>query len=128
MSRGRHQQACVGLLGLMGLFFGGAQAGTPAAGQSQGRAVYQKWCAPCHDPGIEHPGTHALMTKYAGGPRSVGVITEWKDLTAEYVRFIVRHGVSVMPHFRKTEISDAELDALAQYLARNSPSTSRQIQ
>ncbi len=34
-----------------------------------GRAVYEKWCAPCHDPGIIHPGTHALMAKYPGGKR-----------------------------------------------------------
>jgi hypothetical protein len=31
----------------------------------------------------------------------------------------VRHGVSVMPFLRKTEISDADLDALAAYLTRN---------
>ena len=31
---------------------------------------------------------------------------------------MVRTGISVMPHFRKTEISDAELDALARYVAR----------
>jgi len=29
----------------------------------------------------------------------------------------VRTGVSVMPPFRKTEISDADLEALAAYLA-----------
>jgi (+)-pinoresinol hydroxylase len=29
----------------------------------------------------------------------------------------VRTGVSVMPFFRKTEISDQELDALAAYLS-----------
>jgi mono/diheme cytochrome c family protein len=33
------------------------------------------------------------------------------------VRYYVRNGVSVMAHFRKTEISDADLDALAAYLA-----------
>jgi hypothetical protein len=33
----------------------------------------------------------------------------------------VRHGISVMPHFRKTEISDTELDELAAFLARNTP-------
>lgn len=98
-----------------------ALADTPPAAESQGRAVYEKWCAPCHDPGIEHPGTHALMTKYSGSPRASGIITEWKDLTPQYVRFMVRHGMSVMPHFRKTEITDAELDALAKYLTRSSP-------
>ncbi len=61
------------------------------------------------------------MTQYPGSPRASGLITEWKDLTGQYVRFMVRHGMSVMPHFRKTEISDAALDALARYLTRNSP-------
>jgi len=31
----------------------------------------------------------------------------------------VRNGITVMPTFRKTEISDAELDAIAAYLTRN---------
>jgi hypothetical protein len=33
----------------------------------------------------------------------------------------VRQGVSFMPQFRKTEISDEELTALAAYLTRNNP-------
>jgi hypothetical protein len=32
---------------------------------------------------------------------------------------MVRQGMSVMPQFRKTEISDGELVALAAYLSRN---------
>jgi mono/diheme cytochrome c family protein len=84
-----------------------------------GMAVYQKWCAPCHAPGISHPGTNALSVKYRGVKS--GVLLEWRDLPASTVKFWVRHGISVMPQFRKTEISDAELDALAQYLSRNTP-------
>jgi (+)-pinoresinol hydroxylase len=84
-----------------------------------GRAVYTKWCAPCHDPGVIHPGTNALTVKYQGV--KPGVLLEWKDLQPEMVRFVVRHGISVMPQFRKTEISDAELDALAKFLSRNTP-------
>jgi (+)-pinoresinol hydroxylase len=84
-----------------------------------GRVVYDHWCAACHDPGITHPGTHALMVKYPGGQRATGVITEWHDLPASYVSYMVRHGMSVMPQFRKTEITDAELAALAAYLSRN---------
>ncbi len=87
---------------------------------ASGEPVYTKWCAPCHAPGITHPGTHALMTKYQGVKS--GVLLEWTDLPAAAVKHIVRHGISVMPQFRKTEISDAELDALARYLARNTPS------
>ncbi len=30
----------------------------------------------------------------------------------------MRHGVSIMPFFRKTEISDADLDAIGAYLSR----------
>ena len=84
-----------------------------------GRGVYVKWCAPCHAPGITHPGTHALMTKYQG--MKSGVLLEWTDLPASTVKYTVRHGISVMPQFRKTEISDADLDALARYLSRNTP-------
>ena len=80
-----------------------------------GRAVYAKWCAPCHDPGVTHPGTHALTVKYQGV--KPGVLLEWKDLPPEAVKHLVRHGISVMPQFRKAEISDA----LAKFLSRNTP-------
>jgi len=84
-----------------------------------GRTVYERWCAPCHAAGVTHPGTHALMVKYQGVKS--GVLLEWTDLPVDTVKFVVRHGISVMPQFRKTEISDQDLDALAQFLARNTP-------
>ncbi len=99
----------------------GTSADAGLARYAPGRAVYKKWCAPCHDLGIIHPGTHALMTKYPTGSRASGSILEWTDLPAAYVTFMVRHGMSVMPQFRKTEISDQELAALAAYLSRNTP-------
>ena len=55
-------------------------AGWPSRGSpppASGRGVYTKWCAPCHDPGIDHPGTNALMVKYQG--IKPGVLLEWKD-------------------------------------------------
>ena len=114
-------QRLVGRLaaGLLLIGAASAGAGADAARNSPGRAVYEKWCAACHDPGIIHPGTHALMTKYPTGSRASGAITQWTDLPASYVTFMVRHGMSVMPQFRKTEISDAQLAALAAYLSRN---------
>ncbi|MBI2992841.1 MAG: cytochrome c [Gammaproteobacteria bacterium] len=86
------------------------------AGHSRGQAVYQKWCAPCHAPGPDHPGTQALEAKYGG--KKPGTLKERTDLTAEITKEFVRKGVSIMPFFRKTEISDAELEALAEYLAK----------
>ncbi len=86
-----------------------------------GKAVYTRWCAPCHAAGVTHPGTNALTVKYRGV--KPGVLLEWQDLQAVAVKFVVRHGISVMAPFRKTEISDQELDALAKYLSRNTPPT-----
>jgi len=82
-----------------------------------GREVYRKWCAPCHAPGPEHhPGTEALAAKYKGGKPAA--LEERTDLTVEFTKQMVRNGVSIMPFFRKTEISDADLDALAAFLAK----------
>lgn len=94
-------------------------ASAQASEHAEGMRVYDKWCAPCHNPGVEHPGTLALSAKYSGVKS--GVLLEWTDLRPEITRSFVRTGISVMPFFRKTEISDAELDALAAYLARNTP-------
>jgi mono/diheme cytochrome c family protein len=110
-----------GALGAAGIFFllFASFAAAQDGGHADGMRVYNKWCAPCHAPGIEHPGTLALTTKYAGVKS--GVLLEWTDLRPEVTRAFVRTGISVMPFFRKTEISDAELDALAAYLSRNTP-------
>ncbi|MGO9930774.1 MAG: c-type cytochrome [Steroidobacteraceae bacterium] len=113
--------AGLGLAGLTpaGLTIGAARAAEPSDPYAAGRAVYTKWCAPCHDPGVIHPGTNALTAKYTGVKS--GVLLEWTDLPPELVRHLVRNGISVMPQFRKTEISDADLDALAKFLSRNTP-------
>jgi len=82
---------------------------------TDGKAVFEKWCAPCHGDGPGKPGTAALQTLYKGVKPAM--LEQRTDLAPEYTRAIVRTGVSVMPFFRKTEISDAELDALSKYLA-----------
>jgi mono/diheme cytochrome c family protein len=87
-----------------------------------GERVYRKWCSHCHDPGIGHPGTQAIEAKYKG--KRPGVLTEWTELNPEYVELMVRQGISVMPQFRKTEISDEELRALAEWMAAQGKPTS----
>jgi len=82
----------------------------------KGKQVYQKWCSPCHAPGANMPGTAALKFHYNGSKPAV--LEERTDLTLAMVKGAVRNGVYVMPRFRKTEISDAELDAVAAYLTR----------
>jgi (+)-pinoresinol hydroxylase len=83
----------------------------------RGNELYQYWCATCHGRGPGQPGTTALAAKYKGA--LPGLLEERTDLSPQSVRFNVRRGTSIMPFFRKTEISDADLDAIAQYLARN---------
>ena len=80
-----------------------------------GKRVFNKWCEPCHGGGPGRPGTAALQALYQG--QKPAMLEERTDLVPEITRTFVRNGVSVMPFFRKTEISDAELAALAAYLA-----------
>ncbi len=103
-------------------------AGVLAAGQvaaqdgsaGKGHEVFQHWCAACHKPISEYvssvPGTTALETKYKGAKPAA--LEQRTDLTPDFVSMIVRQGVMSMPFFRKTEISDADLSALTQYLSR----------
>ncbi len=88
----------------------------PVADKAHGAEVFDKWCAPCHAAGPNHPGTQALDAKYMG--KLPGPLQERRDLTKETVKTFVRQGVSIMPYFRKTEISDSDLDALSAYLAK----------
>jgi (+)-pinoresinol hydroxylase len=46
-------------------------------------------------------------------------LEERTDLTPETVSLFVRQGVLIMPPFRKTEITDTELQALGEYLTKS---------
>ena len=103
----------VSLLGLAGFCF--SAAASAADGPTLGAQVFEKWCLPCHGHGDQFPGTVALGVKYQG--KLPGALQDRTDLASDLVKAAVRTGISVMPFFRKTEVSDADLDALAAYLA-----------
>lgn len=90
---------------------------TRANGEPRGYAQYQNYCSVCHGEGVGKPGTMALQAKYKGAEPAL--LDKRTDLTSQLVKTFVRNGVSIMPFFRKTEISDADLDAIAAYLTRN---------
>jgi mono/diheme cytochrome c family protein len=96
---------------------GAAQANAQGAPSSRGHQVFDKWCAPCHGAGLAKPATAALAVKYKGTD-TPALLEQRTDLTADFVMSMVRTGVYTMPPFRKTEISDDELAALASYLAK----------
>ena len=85
-------------------------------GQPRGYVQFQMSCAVCHGSGPGKPGSRALAAKYKGTVPAL--LEERSDLQATYIRQVVRQGLYVMPFFRKTELSDADLDAIAAYLTR----------
>src|SRR3970282_1069718 len=102
-------------IAVLGLGFAVDGAAQDAAVEQWGKEVFDYWCSACHGAGPGKPGTSALQALYNG--QKPALLEERTDLTPELTRSFVRTGVTVMPFFRKTEISDADLDALAAYLA-----------
>ena len=81
----------------------------------RGAAVFNNWCSACHgrDP-RNAPGTASLQFKYQG--RTPAALEDRRDLTPQAIKLYVRQGVATMPFARKTEVSDADLEALTAYL------------
>ena len=67
------------------------------------------------------PGTDALRIKYRG--TLPALLEQRKDLTPEIIRTFVRKGTFSMPPFRKTEISDAQIEQIGGYLASTAQSS-----
>ena len=83
----------------------------------RGAAVFNNWCSACHSRGPQNaPGTASLEAKYQGAVPAA--LEDRRDLTPDLVKFFVRNGVAMMAPFRRVEVSDADLDALAAYLAQ----------
>ncbi|HEX4025609.1 MAG TPA: cytochrome c [Steroidobacteraceae bacterium] len=107
-----------------------AQPPSAAPAQIQrGHAVFEQWCAGCHNPdpalqahggglvGQVFAGTYALQQRYHG--TEPAALEQRTDLHPAYIRQMVRQGRNLMPRTRKTEVSDADLDAVVAYLTRN---------
>lgn len=95
----------------------------------RGHAVFDRWCADCHNrnPALEKngdslvgrvfAGTYTLEQRYKGAEPAA--LEERTDLSPILIKTMVRNGLNMMPRSRKTEISDAELDALVAYLTQH---------
>jgi mono/diheme cytochrome c family protein len=93
----------------------GLAAQEPVA--DRGRQVFDQWCAPCHGSGEGRPGTIAAAALCKGSKPAV--LTQRTDLTGAGIKSVVRAGMFIMPRFRKTEVTDAELEAIVAYLTRS---------
>jgi len=110
---------CAALEARAGQRAGSTEQDPAYAAAERGRQVYDKWCTPCHGAGEGKPGTIAAAALYKGSKPAV--LAERTDLTPAGIKTAVRAGVFVMPRFRKTEVTDADLDAIAAYLTRSTP-------
>jgi (+)-pinoresinol hydroxylase len=81
-----------------------------------GKVEFLNACAVCHAAQADRPGTMSLQFKYAG--RLPAALEQRTDLSPAVVTYDVRHGIAMMPSFRKTELSDAQVAAIAAYLSR----------
>jgi len=81
-----------------------------------GKTVFDKWCTPCHGDGPGKPGTTVLRNRYDDSIPAL--LEERTDMTGEFLATFVREGIGVMPPFRKTEITDDELQSMIDYLVR----------
>jgi (+)-pinoresinol hydroxylase len=84
-----------------------------SAQEQQGKHLYDRTCIYCHGPGLW--ATNRIAKRL---DKDHALLENRTDLSAEGIRAIVRSGVGSMPPLRKTELSDADVDAIAAYLTR----------
>jgi mono/diheme cytochrome c family protein len=95
-----------------------APAASPTVAPAPGKIAFDRWCAECHAAGVGHPGAQQLE-RLRGA--KLALLEARNDLAPEFIRYVVRHGQNAMPPYRPSEISDTQLDQIAQYLGRNQP-------
>lgn len=93
-------------------------AGDRLGAGRDGAALFSNRCGTCHLAG--GMGTN-LLTKQriaAGEPPESGMLANRTDLTADYVKTVVRNGKVAMPPLSRVEVTDAELNSIAAYLGK----------
>jgi mono/diheme cytochrome c family protein len=85
------------------------QASRPHAGP--GERLFVEKCAMCHGPNGMGTG---LLARRVEQP----LLEQRKDLTAEYVTQAARMGIGNMPAIPRGEVSDAQMAAIAAWLAK----------
>jgi mono/diheme cytochrome c family protein len=109
------QAIAVALLLSLGSALASAQGTTPA--EPAGKALFKSRCGMCH----QTIGMAVGLLARRPGDTSKGFLEDRADLSAAFVRTVVRTGILNMPRIARGEVSDAELAAIADYLARGKP-------
>lgn len=84
---------------------------------SAGEALFSKQCGACHL--TFGMGTNLIAARQgAAGQKPVPLLADRTDLTADYVKAVVRNGKGAMPRQTRVDITDAELEKVAAYLGK----------
>ncbi|HSW06771.1 c-type cytochrome [Aquabacterium sp.] len=78
-----------------------------------GKRLFDARCGICHGRG----GTGSFMLAKRLG-QDKALLAERSDLSADYVKAIVRNGILSMPGLTRGELADTELEVIAAYLER----------
>lgn len=78
-----------------------------------GKGLFDLYCIACHGAGPGHPGTMRLEERLSADQAP---LLNRDNLPSEYVKLVVREGFKLMPPFRPSEITDAQLDLLTAYI------------
>jgi len=81
--------------------------------ENAGQAAYDRHCIHCHDSDDEAVGTLQLGRTRG---EEFALLTERDDLAGEYIAAIVRTGLNAMPAFLPSELTEAQLAALVDYV------------
>ncbi len=91
-----------------------------AAGRDGGE-LFSNRCGACHLEGGMGTNLVRKQQMMAGNGPEAGLIANRDDLSIAYVKTVVRQGKNAMPAQTRVDLTDAELDAVANYLAKGKP-------
>jgi mono/diheme cytochrome c family protein len=102
---------CLAIVAIFALSAAKEPAKTPGV-PIDGKLQFETKCAMCH--GTRGMGTVLLSRRL---PSKLAPLEARADLAADMVEIAVRQGIGNMPPLSRAEVSDAELAAIARYLA-----------
>ena len=94
----------------------GANAQQDRSSRSPDEALFVEKCAMCH----RRMGMGTVLLARRMNP-ALAQLEARSDLTVDYIKSVARQGMGNMPPVRRGELSDAQLDRIAAYLAKAKP-------
>jgi mono/diheme cytochrome c family protein len=107
--RGRTAAAIAALL--LAAVGAGSAVSAAADPPPAGALAFTHRCGMCHRDG--GTGTYVLARRLGA---DLSLLEKRSDLKPEYIRYVVRWGITNMPRISRVEVPDKDLDAIVTYL------------